>query len=57
MTKMKDWKVGASTACVRQATPQLVRAYAEAGLEAMEISLPWDRYGEVDISGILQPDQ
>ena len=52
MTKMKDWKVGASTACVRQATPQLVRAYAEAGLEAMEISLPWDRYGEVDFAAM-----
>ena len=54
MTKMKDWKVGASTACVRQATPQLVRAYAEAGLEAMEISLPWDRYGEVDFAAMAQ---
>lgn len=54
MTKRKDWKVGASTACVRQATPQLVRAYAEAGLEAMEISLPWDRYGEVDFDAMAQ---
>lgn len=52
MTDRKNWKVGASTAAVGRATPEVVHAYAQAGLEAMEISLPWNRYDEVDFAAM-----
>lgn len=44
MTHGKDWMVGASTCSVGKATPEVVRAYAEAGLDAMEISLKAHEY-------------
>ena len=47
MTHGKDWMVGASTCSVGKATPEVVRAYAEAGLDAMEISLKAHEYASI----------
>ena len=50
MTQGKDWMVGASTCSVGKATPEVVRAYAEAGLDAMEISLKAHEYAALDLT-------
>ena len=50
MTHGKDWMVGASTCSVGKATPEVVRAYAEAGLDAMEISLKAHEYAALDLT-------
>ena len=57
MTHGKDWMVGASTCSVGKATPEVVRAYAEAGLDAMEISLKAHEYAALDLplAGQLVP--
>lgn len=57
MTDRKNWKVGASTAAVGKADSEIVYAYAKAGLQAMEISLPWDRYDELDLAAMKKVSQ
>ena len=52
MTHGKDWMVGASTCSVGKATPEVVRAYAEAGLDAMEISLKAHEYAALDLPAL-----
>lgn len=52
MTYGKDWMVGASTCSVGKATPEVVRAYAEAGLDAMEISLKAHEYAALDLPAL-----
>ena len=52
MTHGKDWMVGASTCSVSKATPEVVRAYAEAGLDAMEISLKAHEYAALDLPAL-----
>ena len=52
MTHGKDWMVGASTCSVGKATPEVVRAYAEAGLDAMEISLKAHEYTALDLPAL-----
>ena len=53
MTHGKDWMVGASTCSVGKATPEVVRAYAEAGLDAMEISLKAHEYAALDLLSLI----
>ena len=52
MTDKKNWIVGASSSAVHDATPDVVYAYAKAGLQAMEISLPWDQYDTIDFAAM-----
>lgn len=52
MTTLKDWKTGASTCCYNAATPDVVRAYARAGIAAMEISMDENLYGGIDFDAL-----
>lgn len=52
MTHFADWKLGASSCSVHEATPQVLAAYKEAGIEAIELSLPYDRMDELDFDAL-----
>ena len=52
MTHFADWKLGASSCSVHEANVQTLKAYAEAGIPSVELSLPFDRMDELDFDAL-----
>ncbi len=52
MTHFADWKLGASSCSIHEANPEMLRAYAEAGIPSVELSLAFDRMDEMDFDAL-----
>lgn len=52
--KATEWKLGASTCSTQNIDAETFRMYAEAEIFRMEISLPKDRYNEIDWKKTVQ---